>query len=325
MKKICLEEHWGSKKMEELRSQWLKRIGFQVTLDSGLRDGLLKRMWAFEERLPVMDEHDITMQVLSLSSPGVQGIDEPKSAVSNAKYLNDVQAELINRYPSRFLGFAALPLQDPKAAADELERSVKELGFKGAMIHGHTNGEYLDEQKFWILWERAEALKVPLYLHVNEPLVDQLKIYEGYREMLGPTWNWGVETATHALRIVFSGVFDRFPKATLILGHMGESLPYVLGRLDEGFTLVGGKKLGKITKMPSQYIKENIMITTSGKFLSESMTCAVQALGIDRILFATDYPFASTTEAVNIVENSFLSIDDKEKIYYQNAAKLFDL
>lgn len=325
MRKICIEEHWGTPETEELRMRWLKSIVFRVTLDSEIRNRLLQKMWSFEARLPVMDEYGIAVQVISLSSPGVQGIADPREAVYAAKKLNDAQAELIHKYPDRFAGFAALPLQSPKEAADELERAVTQLGFRGAMIHGHTHGEYLDAEKFRVVWERAEALNAPLYLHVNEPMVDQMKIYQGRPELLGPTWCWGVETATHALRIIFGGMFDAYPKAALILDHMGESLPYVLGRLDEGFTLVGGKKSGKLKKMPSEYFRENVWITTSGKFFPETLQCAIRAIGADRILFATDYPFADTREAVEQIENSPVGEEDKERIFHLNAERLLGL
>ncbi|HUJ88606.1 MAG TPA: amidohydrolase family protein, partial [Syntrophorhabdales bacterium] len=235
----------------------------------------------------------------------------------------DAQAEIIRKYPGRFAGFAALPTQDPKAAADELERAVTQLGFKGAMILGHTNGEYLDLEKFWIIWERAEGLGVPIYLHPAEPFVDQIKIYDGRPEFMGPAWSWGVETGTHALRIIGAGVFDVFPKATLILGHMGEMLPYMTVRIDEGYEMTFHKT--KLKKMPSDYMKENIMITTSGKYSPGALICAVRELGADRILFAGDYPWVTPKEAVELIERVPISGADKEKIYHLNAEKLFKL
>lgn len=328
MKKICIEEHWGHVINEEIREDLQQRTKFPRYADPEFLAMVFPKMGAeaFEEhRLPDMDKNDISMQVISFASPGIQGILDPNEAVAKAKKVNDMQAELINRYPNRFAGFAALPLQDPKAAADELERTVNQLGFKGALINGHTNGEYLDERKFWVVWERAEALGVPIYLHPYDPLADQIKIYKGYNELLGATWSWGVETGTHALRIICSGVFDAFPKATLILGHMGEMIPYVLGRIDEGYRISGGKKTWKIKKMPSQYVKENVMVTTSGLWYPETLLCAIRALGIDRIMFATDYPFVSTKEAVALIENSPISHEFKEKIYCLNAKRFLGL
>lgn len=320
MKRICVEEHWGNKEMVGMRIEWIKRTGFPLTMDPKTTPLIPPRLVDFEQfRLPLMDESGITMQVISTSSPGIQGLPDAVTAVPMAKKINDAQAEIISKYPGRFAGFACLPTQDPKAAADELERAVKELGFKGTMIHGHTNGEYLDLQKFWVIWERAEALGVPIYMHPCEPLVDQIKIYDGRPEFMGPAWSWGVELGTHALRIIGAGVFDAFPKATLILGHMGEMLPYMTTRIDEGYTMTFHNT--KLKKLPSEYIKGNIVITTSGKYSPGAMLCAVKEMGADRILFAADYPWVSPKEAVELLENTGISKSDKEKIYHLNAER----
>jgi 2,3-dihydroxybenzoate decarboxylase len=191
------------------------------------------------------------------------------------------------------------------------------------MILGHTNGEYLDLEKFWIIWERAEALGVPIYLHPAEPLVDQIKIYDGRPEFMGPAWSWGVETGTHALRIIGAGVFDAFPKTTLILGHMGEMLPYMTVRIDEGYEMTFHRK--ELKRLPSDYIRENIMITTSGRYSPGAVLCALQELGADRILFAGDYPWVTPGEAVELIERVPMSDADREKIYHSNAERLLHL
>jgi 2,3-dihydroxybenzoate decarboxylase len=324
MRKICVEEHWGSPEMEEIRAQWRARTGFPVSMDPKALPLLAPRLKDFEQtRLPLMDEAGVTMQVLSTSSPGVQGLADAATAVPTARRINEAQAEIIRKYPGRFAGFAALPTQDPKAAVDELERTVTQLGFKGAMILGHTNGEYLDLKKFWVIWECAEALGVPIYLHPAEPLVDQIKIYDGRPEFMGPAWSWGVETGTHALRIISAGVFDAFPKATLILGHMGEMLPYMTVRIDEGYGMTFHKT--QLKKLPSDYIKENIMITTSGHYSPGAVLCALRELGADRILFAGDYPWVLPSEAVDLIERVPMNDADKEKIYHLNAERLLNL
>jgi 2,3-dihydroxybenzoate decarboxylase len=329
MKRICIEEHWSTKELDEIGMQWRARIGSLVSISSQTTPPSfvtrLRRLGDFEEfRLPLMDESGITMQVLALSSPGIQGITDASKAIDVAKRTNDFQAEIICKHPDRFAGFAALPTQDPKAAANELWRTIKKLGFKGAMIQGHTNWEYLDAQKYWVIWERAEALGVPIYLHVSEPSRDSMKMYDGYPELTGPTWGWGVETATHALRIIASGVFDAFPKAMLILGHLGESLPYLLGRLDEGYgyTAFGPKKLKKSL---SEYIKENVLITTSGLYHPEALVCAISAMGAERILFAVDYPFIDPKVSVGLFETTAMNASDREKIYHLNAERLLRL
>ena len=320
MKRISIEEHWGSPEFSQIKDQWAKRYNIPPSIDAFASPQVAPRIGDFEKyRIPHMDEAGVTMQVISGGSPGVQGIEDRQTAVTMAKKFNDAQAEIIRKYPGRFGGFACLPLQDPKAAADELERTVTQLGFVGALIQGHTNFQYLDEQKFWVVWERAEGLGVPLYLHIMEPSNEARVIYEGHPELLGPIWSWGVEAATHALRVVGAGVFDAFPKATMILGHLGESLPYLLGRLDEGYVMTLGPK--KLKKQFSQYVKDNILVTTSGKYHPEALVCAVSAMGADRVLFAGDYPWVLPHEAVELVERTPLSDSVKEKIYHLNAER----
>lgn len=282
-----------------------------------------KRIGDFtEQRLADMDENHIEMQVLSLTVPGIQGIIDPVEAVTQAVKVNDLLAEMVARYPTRFAGFAALPCQNPKAAADELERAVTQLGFKGALINGHTHGEYLDHEKFWVIWERAEHLGVPIYLHpTSSP--DEWKVMEGYPALSKAMWGWGVETATHALRIILSGVFDAFPRSTLILGHMGEMLPFTLARLDDRWAVMQDKR--NLSKTPSAYIRDNLYVTTSGVCQAESLLCTQLALGTDRILFSVDYPYQCPAEAAHFIESAPLNPEDREKICYRNAKKLLRL
>jgi 2,3-dihydroxybenzoate decarboxylase len=323
-KKIAIEEHWAYEALGKVRQGYDARVKSPLKMTPEFFSNYGKRVGDFENlRLPAMDENGIMMQIIATGSPGVQGVIERDQAVSLAKEVNDLQAKIIAKHPSRFAGLAALPLQDPKAAADELERAVTKLRFRGAMIQGHCNGEYLDQQKFWVVWERAAALDVPLYLHITDPASDQIKIYDGYPDLLGASWGWVVEAATHSLRIVYSGVFDAFPKATLILGHMGEMLPYILARLDEGYDQA--VKVRKLKKPISSYVLENIMVTTSGWFRPPTLRCAVDAMGADRVLFATDYPFVDTDLAVKMVEDTPLSDREKESIYYLNAKRVFKL
>ncbi|MBN2402509.1 MAG: amidohydrolase [Spirochaetes bacterium] len=323
--KIAIEEHWGNQELNDLRTEWGKRTGYAVTVDPKAIAYSFPRMLDFDKfRLPSMDEFGITMQVISTGSPGVQGYADTRKAISRAKALNDAQAEIIHKYPGRFAGFAGLPTQDPKAAADELDRAVKQLGFKGAMIQGSTNWEYLDENKYWVIWEKAEALEVPIYLHVQEPSFATAKLYEGHPELTGATWAWGVETATHALRIINSGVFDAFPKATLILGHLGEALPYLLGRLDEGF-FMAAKSGRKLNKALSEYIRSNLLATTSGLYRPETLLCAITAMGEDRILYAMDYPFVEPKASVDCFMRTPLTDEVREKISHLNAEKWLKL
>lgn len=323
-KKIAIEEHWTNPALMKIRQEYDARIKSPLKMTKEFLINFGKKGVDFENmRIPTMDKYDIAIQIISTGSPGVQGTTDKNRAISLAKEINNLQAEIISKYPTRFAGFAALPLQDPKAALEEFERAVTKLGFKGAMVQGHCNGEYLDQQKFWNLWELAEALEVPIYLHVTDPLSDQIRIYEGYPEMLGASWGWVVETATHALRIIYSGLFDTFPKATLILGHLGETLPYQLLRFDEGYEQA--IKTRKLKKPISSYIKENILVTTSGWFKPSSLRCAIDVMGADRVLFATDYPFVDTGLAVKMIEDTPLSDQEKVNIYYLNAKRVFKL
>ncbi|PKN63748.1 MAG: amidohydrolase [Deltaproteobacteria bacterium HGW-Deltaproteobacteria-15] len=325
IKKIAIEEHWANQELNELRIEWGKRTGYPTTVDPKAIGYSFPRTPDFEKfRIPFMDEFGIAMQVISTGSPGVQGFADAQSAVAKAKKINDAQAETIAKYPGRFAGFAGLPTQDPKAAADELERAVKQLGFKGAMIQGSTNWEYLDAEKYWVIWERAAALEVPIYLHVQEPSFDSAKVYAGHPELTGATWAWGVETGTHALRIINAGVFDAFPKATLILGHLGETLPYLLGRLDEGYVMAA-KSGRKLQKRLSDYVRSNILVTTSGLYRPEALVCAISAMGEDRVLYAMDYPFVQPKDSIDCFESTPMSDEVREKISHLNAKRWLKL
>ncbi len=277
-----------------------------------------------EERLPEMDAAGLDVQVLSLNSPGIQAETDPASAVRQAVTVNDFLAGVIREHPDRFSGFAALPLQDPKRAADELERAVRELGLRGALVNAHTHGVYLDDPALRVVWERAEALDVPLYLHPANG-VDTAHVLSGHPELVGPMWSWGVDTATHVLRLIFGGVFDDFPNAKLLLGHMGEGLPFVLWRLDSrwNFHAHHGIKLQK--EHPSQYIRDNVYITTSGVCSPAPLLAALLSVGADHILFGTDYPFESISVATDFIRTAPISESDRAKIGHLNAERLLNV
>ena len=214
-------------------------VSFTKTVRKDFAEEMVRRLPDFEERLREMDRSGIETCILSLTQPGVQAETEPSRAVSIARQMNDELFKLAtNIHPDRLWGFAALPLQAPEQAAQELERTVKELGFVGACINGYTNvddqdtGIYLDEPPMMPFWEKVNQLKVPVYLHPRVPLKSQQRIYDGYPALLGSAWGFAHETATHTLRLIMSGLFDRYPNVTLILGHMGEGLPFFLSRLD---------------------------------------------------------------------------------------------
>lgn len=277
-----------------------------------------------EERLPAMDTAGLDVQVLSLNSPGIQAEKDPAVAVRHATAVNDLLAATIAENPTRFAGFAALPLQDPQAAAKELERAVTQLGLKGALVNAHTQGRYLDDPTLRVVWEQAAGLDVPLYLHPANG-ADTAHVLSGHPEMVGPMWSWGTDTASHVLRLIFGGVFDDFPDAKLLLGHMGEGLPYVMWRLDSrwGFHNHHGVELARGN--PSGYLRHNLYITTSGVCDAPPLLCALLALGSDRILFGTDYPFEEMAVATEFLRTAPISEADRHKIASGNAEALLRL
>jgi 2,3-dihydroxybenzoate decarboxylase len=315
MKKIALEEHFLAPGFEEY---WLKTV---EDVDPALYGPVVKRLNDFgEERLQSMDGAGIEIAVLSLAGPGVQIEKDVATATRKAREANDFLAEQIRKQPKRYAGLAHLAVQDAKAAADELERCVRELGFSGAMINGHTNGLYLDDPSVYPLWERAEELGVVLYIHPADP-VTQMPALDGYRGLKRATWEWTVETGTHALRIVFSGLFDRFPRAKLVLGHLGETLPYQLWRFDSRAKLYGVK----LKRNPSDYIRNNIAVTLSGMFSAEPLNCAIAALGHQNVMFSADYPFENAAEAGAFMDEVPLDPTVRHAIAYGNAARLLHL
>jgi 2,3-dihydroxybenzoate decarboxylase len=276
-----------------------------------------------EYRLPEMDAAGIDIQVLSLTIPGLQADIDPAAARDEATFANDYLARVVAGHPDRFRGFAALPLQDPAAAVAELERAVRELDMCGALVNDHLQGHYLDEPRYDELWSALEELAVPLYLHPGAPPADHWKVLDGRPELYGSTWSWAAETGAHALRVVFGGVFDRHPQATLILGHMGEFLPFMRSRLDSRYLTLEPES--PLERMPSAYIGSNLLITTSGVFSPAALTGAVLEIGADAIMFSVDYPYESSHDAVAGFERTTLSDTDRHKIAHLNAERIMKL
>jgi 2,3-dihydroxybenzoate decarboxylase len=277
-----------------------------------------------DRRLQAMEQAGVDIAVLSATVPGVQAEPDKGTAIALAQRINDHLAGKIQQHPTRFLGFATLPMQAPEAAANELERTVRQLGFKGALINGHTFGHYLDEDQYLCFWERAESLGVPIYLHPTLP-ADRPAMFAGRPEIQHATWGFTAENASHALRLVFSGIFERFPKATLILGHLGETLPFLLWRFDSRRKIRLGTEDVPADKLPSTIIKRNIKITTSGMFDSIPLLAAIAAMGIDNVMFAVDYPFESSAVAGAFLDEAPLSDAAREKIAFTNAERLLRL
>ena len=275
-----------------------------------------------EGRLQNMAESGIDMQVLSLSFPGTELFEAP-DATRVARQANDELASQIRKHPDKFAGWAALAPQNPEAAADELERAVQELGLKGALINSHVRGEYLDEKKFWTIFERAESLDVPIYLHPQPPSPDMIKPYLAYPGLALAMLGFTAEAGLHAMRLICSGIFDRYPRLKIILGHLGEALPFLLWRIDNVFRRYPLSQ--QLRKTPSQYLKDNFFITTSGNFWPAALQFVCSELGADRVLFAVDYPYEPSRPAVQFLESTPLSDDDREKICHRNAERLLSL
>jgi 2,3-dihydroxybenzoate decarboxylase len=280
-----------------------------------------------ERRIRDMDAAGIAKQILSLTSPGVQVFDAP-TAVSLATLFNDQLAQAIREHPDRFAGLAAIAPQDPPAAAKELQRAVKSLRLKGAIVNSHTRGEYLDEPKFWEIFEAAESLGVPIYLHPNTPSPRMVGPFLD-RGLDGAVFGFAVETSLHILRIVFSGVFDRFPKLRMVAGHLGEGLPYWFFRIDFMHQRLTSnnryENVPKLQKKPSEYLKENFYVTTSGMAWQPPILYAQSVLGVDRVLYAMDYPYQFVPEEVKVTDDLPISDADKRKFYQTNAERVFAL
>lgn len=277
-----------------------------------------------ENRIADMDRDGIDMQVISITSPGVQ-VFGPGMATELAADANDVLSEAVRKHPKRFAGLAAVAPNAPEAAAREIERSISQLGMRGVLINSHTSGEYMDDKKYWPIFESAEANDAPIYLHPRTPANSMIGPFLDYG-LYFAGWGFTIETATHALRLIMAGVFDQFPKLKIILGHMGEGLPYWLQRLDNRYLLQ--VKIGAVEKMPrlpSEYFLENFVITTSGVASHPALRHALDVLGAERILFAADYPYESVAEAVEFMDSAPISDKERRMFYQTNAEKLFKL
>jgi predicted TIM-barrel fold metal-dependent hydrolase len=309
---IALEEHYLD---QEVAAQFSK-------MDSATSPAIRQRLDDLGElRLKEMDEAGIDIQVISHGAPSTQKFD-PETAVRLARGANDRLYEAVRAHPDRYAAFAALPTPDPKAAADELERSVAKLGFKGAMVHGLTNGLFLDDKRFWPIFERAQALDVPLYMH---PAVPHPAVIDAYYKdyvadhpmFIRAAWGFTVETATQAIRLVLSGVFDAYPRLKIILGHLGESLPFSLWRIDQALS-----RDDSHLRSFRDYFCEHFYITTSGNFSNPALLCCVMEMGVDRILFSVDWPFVANAPATKWMETVPLCAEDREKILSGNAKRL---
>ena len=317
MKKIALEEHcmfpdfvpYLAETKQNIRPELFEKVVPKLS-DFG------------ERRLDMMDSNGVEFVVLSIAGPGVQIEPDATKAAQLAKSANDRLAAEVQKRPTRYGGFAHLALQDPKGAADELERCMRELNFSGALINGQTNGVYLDDRRYDVFWERVSALKAPIYIHPGNPPV-MAAAFADHPELWGPTWSWTAETCTHALRLIFSGVFDRYPNAKVIVGHMGETLPIQLWRFDSRYPISNHRYA--IAKKPSEYLRGNIFITTSGVCSDASLRCALDEMGADNVMFSVDYPFEDPKVACDWIERAKLSDGERAAVTHGNARSLLRL
>ncbi|MET7989422.1 amidohydrolase family protein [Amycolatopsis sp. NPDC005232] len=283
------------------------------------------------QRLRLMDAHGIELMLLSLNSPAVQGIPDAVKAAELARRANDTLAEHVAARPDRFRGFAALPLQDPDLATDELRRAVTELGFVGALVNSFTELDdagtvtYYDTPEYLPFWAEVERLGVPFYLHPRNPLPQDARVYAGHEWLLGPAWAFGQQTAVHALRLAASGLFDRHPGVTIILGHLGEGLPYSLWRIDHHNKWTNASLPYPAARPMTEYFTEHFYVTTSGNFRTQSLLAAMSELSADRVLFSTDWPFENVDHAAGWFDSAPLNEPDRRKIGRDNARALFRL
>jgi hypothetical protein len=329
MRTITLEEHFATPAFMEGPGRPLaERARAAQSQAAPITEHLVAQLLDLDDlRMADMDAAGIDVQVLSLNSPGVEQLDA-NEAIVVALETNDYLGAAIQRHPDRLAGFAALPTAAPDSAANELERTVREYGFKGAVINGHTRGRYLDDPFFWPILERAEALQVPLYLHPTPP--PQPVIQASYvgnfsqevtAQLAASAWGWHIETALHVLRIILSGAFDRYPNLQLVIGHLGEALPFMLPRLDHNLPT----QLTKLRRPFGDYLRQNLHYTFSGFNYTPNFLDLLFQVGVDRIMFSADYPYSSMLAARNFLEQLPISPTDKERIAHGNAERLLRL
>ena len=315
--KIAIEEHFAIAETNGVKNRVVNPYW----------DGLSINLIEFESRrLREMDECGVELAIVSLNAPAVQAICDPKQAVEIARRANDALAEQVRRRPHRFQGFAALPLQDPEAAALELRRCMRDLGFRGALVNGYSNSPdgkqalYYDAPQYASFWAEAEALDAPFYLHPRDPLTNER--YDGHPWLIGSAWSFAEETALHALRLMGSGLFDKHPNLQLVLGHLGERIPYDIWRLDHRLQFrhdyPARQKMG-------HYLRNNVHVTTSGHFRTQTLINAMLEMGSDRVMFAVDYPYEQHAPGAQWFDHCEIAEADRIKIGRDNARRLFKL
>ncbi len=335
MRRIAIEEAFVT---QEIADEWnvllkagaigepgFRKMGESILADSPGTRLIHERLIDLGEgRIRDMDDAGIDVQVISLTSPGIQ-VFPGDLATRLAGDANDSLAQAVRTHPDRFVGLAAVAPQLPKLAAREIERASTSLGLKGVIINSHTQGKYLDGKESWPIFEAAEALGAPIYLHPRTPSPAMIEPYLDYG-LYFAGWGFAAETSLHAMRLIMAGVFDQFPRLKIILGHMGEGLPFWLDRIDNRYLLqVRIGAVDKMARLPSEYFRDNFVITTSGMTYAAPLKLSIDVLGAERILFAADYPYESLGEAVEFMDSAAVTETDRNKIYHGNAEALFGI
>jgi uncharacterized protein len=324
MRTITLEEHFASPGFIAGPGQgFLERLRTTGARGAKILDQLQD---VGDGRIAEMDAAGIDMQVLSLNAPGVEQADVEEQ-VAIARESNDFLADVVKKNPKRFAAFASLPVAAPEQAADELDRRVKQQDFKGTLINGHTRGRYLDDKYFWPILERAEALNVPIYLHPTvppKPVADVL--YGGFSPTVSGVfaaagWGWHIETGVHLIRMVLGGVFDRYPKLQVVIGHLGEGVPFMLPRLNRNLPV----ETTKLARPLAAYLRENVHYTFSGFNFPATFLDLLLEVGVERIMFSADHPYGSMAEARAFLDQIPVTPADRERIAHGNAERLFNV
>lgn len=320
--KIALEEHFAIE----------ATLGDSQVFGARVWDVLGPRLLDIQDmRIAEMDRHGVATMILSLNAPAVQAIHDVKRAIAVAREANDVLAAEVRKRPDRFAAFAALPMQDPDAASEELKRCVEDLGFVGALVNGFSQAGtpetvlYYDLPQYRPFWRAVEKLGVPFYLHPRNPLPSWTRFYEGHNWLLGPNWAFAAETAVHALRLIGSGLFDECPNLQIVLGHLGEGIPVQLWRIDgrNGWMKEPHRYAAK--HGVGHYMRKHFHVTTSGNFHTPSLVNAMTELGPERVMFSVDWPFEDVGEACTWFDRAEIDEADRQKIGRDNAVKLFKL
>lgn len=329
---IATEEAYAPQEYLDAYLRMTKNVDTPVANYLGIyyqKPEFVQQLTDIDYRLAVMEQHQVDMQLLSITGPGVQAFDAGLGA-DLAELTNDKLAAIVRQHPTRFAALAALAPQSPQRAAREVQRAMTTLKMNGLIINSHTHGEFLDDPKFWPIFEAAVATDATIYLHPTFPSDAMMAPYADYG-MMGALWGFQAECSLHVVRMILGGVFDQFPTLRIVLGHLGEGLPYWLSRLDNRYQNVvrrgGLQMLGmkQLKRLPSEYFQSNFYVTTAGMNASAPFNYCVDLLGAERVLFAVDYPYEQTNEATDFIRNTSLPDVALRQICHQNAERLFKI